>query len=464
MSAIYTPSSTSSSVITALASGAITKGAPVSINSDGTVSTTGYSNATPSTYGGNLPQGNTNYVTPVMSSAHDPVSGATVLAYTNSAGQGEAVVCTVGAGTSLTATFGTPVVFDIANCYQYSVVFDTVNSKFVIVYYLAGAGMKAIVGTVTGSTISFGTSTVIESITATSSSACFDSSTVTIVVSYGVFVSTVRAAVGTISGTTITFGTIAIVDAATTLYQINSISFNASAGKVLIYYGDVNTVGYCIVGTVAITTISFGTRLSIGAASFVNSVYDSLNLKNVLNLSSTFKAITITGLTPSLFAQTSLGIAVPNSSVFDSTNNKIIVSTNNGSISQVFYVTLTGTTFSTTSAVPYFYPSSSLITSVSWNLKYGKVLLFDGFSSASNYVTVGVGSNSTKFIGFASATVANGINETVNVIGGVNSSQTALSTSNKYYVQVDGSLSTTQGSTGVYAGTALSASKILVKG
>jgi hypothetical protein len=465
MGSLTIPAGSNVGILSAIANGSIAKGAPVSINTDGTVSTTGYSGSTPVVYGTPVSELNTAYVTASMASAVDPISGTTVLAYTNSAGQGEAVVVTPGLGTN--ATFGTPVIFDTNSvCNQFSVIFDTVNSKFVIAYKLNTVGMKAIVGTVTGSTISFGSATVIEAATINSSSACFDSTNGKIIVSYGVFVSTVRAAVGTVSGTSISFGTIAIVEATTSLYGENAISFNASVGKVLIFFGDSATFGYCIVGTVSGTTISFGTRVGIlgGGYAQLNSVYDVANQKNILVLAGGYiKAFSISGTVPTLFASGTTGMSYPYGIAFDVTNNKTIINCINGVNSRVQYVTLSGSTFTASAITTYFVSSSATVFSATYNSKFGKVMLFDGIASAANYVTIGAGSNNSKFIGFAGNDAGNGATETVNTIGGTNGYQTGLNTGNSYFVQIDGTLSTTQGTSGVYVGIATAATTILVR-
>lgn len=67
-----------------------------------------------------------------------------------------------------------------------------------------------------------------------------------------------------------------------------------------------------------------------------------------------------------------------------------------------------------------------------------------------------------NFVGFAQNSVSNGQTVTVTVTGGVNSNQTGLTAASRYYLSASGSLSTTSSS--INAGIALSATSILVKG
>lgn len=70
----------------------------------------------------------------------------------------------------------------------------------------------------------------------------------------------------------------------------------------------------------------------------------------------------------------------------------------------------------------------------------------------------------TNYIGIADAAYSNSATATIQVVGSVDDAQSGLTTGQAYYVQTDGSLSTTAGSPSVFAGTAVSASKLIIKG
>jgi len=68
-----------------------------------------------------------------------------------------------------------------------------------------------------------------------------------------------------------------------------------------------------------------------------------------------------------------------------------------------------------------------------------------------------------NFIGFADAAYADGATATV-LVNGALSTQSSLTPASKYYVQNDGSITTSAGSPSVYAGQAMAATKLLIKG
>ena len=72
--------------------------------------------------------------------------------------------------------------------------------------------------------------------------------------------------------------------------------------------------------------------------------------------------------------------------------------------------------------------------------------------------------NFTDFIGFTDTTYDDGDLVKVQVGGSVNGLQSGLTAGQTYFVQTDGSIGTSAASTSVTAGTAVSATEILVKG
>jgi hypothetical protein len=94
-----------------------------------------------------------------------------------------------------------------------------------------------------------------------------------------------------------------------------------------------------------------------------------------------------------------------------------------------------------------------------------------GISSASAidyahvFTTGRIGTNVTaeNFIGFSDAAYSNAQTGRVQIVSSVDDAQTGLTTAAKHYVQTDGSLSTSAGNPSVFAGTAISATKIQVK-
>ena len=71
---------------------------------------------------------------------------------------------------------------------------------------------------------------------------------------------------------------------------------------------------------------------------------------------------------------------------------------------------------------------------------------------------------SNTFIGFSDGAYSDTATATIQVVGSVDDAQTGLTTGKKHYVQGDGSLATSPDTPEVFAGTALSATEILIKG
>ena len=75
-----------------------------------------------------------------------------------------------------------------------------------------------------------------------------------------------------------------------------------------------------------------------------------------------------------------------------------------------------------------------------------------------------VTSNSDKFVGFVGSSFSSTSTATVQVVGNINTNQSGLTPGTKYYVQKDGTLSQDEANPSIYAGRALSATSLLIKG
>ena len=96
-----------------------------------------------------------------------------------------------------------------------------------------------------------------------------------------------------------------------------------------------------------------------------------------------------------------------------------------------------------------------------------------GYSVQSNYaiklLTYQPAYNSTNltsenYIGLSSNGYPDTAGATIDVQGAINDRQSGLIAGQSYYVQTNGTLTTTAGDPSVFAGTAISATKMIVKG
>ena len=467
-----------------VASGAIPGGATVVINTDGTV---GIVTATPN----NTPTASNpvvfesaavNYV----SGAYDSANNKVIIVYMDDANSdyGTAIVGTV-TGTSI--SFGDPVVFESASTSRTSVAYDSSNGKVVIAYCDHGNSQygTAIVGTVSGTSISFGSAVVFESAEVLYISAVYDSTNEKVVIAYRDLGNSSHgtAIVGTVSGTSISFGSAVVFESANTNHI--SATFDSTNGKVVIAYQDTgnSSHGTAIVGTVSGTSISFGTAVVFESATtnYCSAVYDSSNQKVVIAYTDagnssygtaivgTVSGTSISFGTPVVFE--SAGTSYLNA-VFDSSLNRVLIGfldQGNSSYGTAILGTVSGTSISFGSAVVFESAESTNITTI-FNSSQEKIVVAYQDAGNSNYGTaVVIDSKSTNltsenYIGISAEAIADGATGSINIVGGINTLQTGLTTAQKHFVQRDGGISTTASTPSVEAGTAISATKIIIKG
>ena len=486
MRTIGTPS-TQVRKLNAIASGTLPSGDPVVVNADGTVSVVGESIATSLSSGTPVVfEAATTYYT---ACAYDANAQKIVIAYRDdgNSSRGTAIIGTVS-GTSI--SFGSPAVFETGAAYPESVVYDSIAQKVVITYpdYGNGGYGTAVVGTVSGTTISFGVPVVFESANSTGPRAVYDSNAQKVVIAYtdGGNSSYGTAIVGTVSGASISFGSPTVYETANSYFK--SIAYDANASKVVIAYADLgnSTYGTAIVGTVSGTSISFGTAAIFNGAgsSYYSSISYDANAQKVVVFYQdgsnsgygTANVGTISGTSisfgaKSVFSSSSMG---PSASTYASNSNQTVVAFNDSGDSskgKVAAGTISGTSISFSSPLT-FQNSSSDYFGIAYDSNAERVVA--SYNDAGNSThgtscviltrTAVTNLTSENYIGIAS----NGYNDTkaatIDVQGAINDRQSGLTAGQSYYVQADGTLTTTAGSPSVFAGTAVSATKMIVKG
>ena len=336
--------------------------------------------------------------------------------------------------TGATEAVGTPVVFEAANTGGTACTFDSDSNKVVIAYSdndnsSYGTG---IVGTVSGTAISYGSPTVFASVGMDKPVATFDSNSNKVVIayrdsdnsSYG------TAVVGTVSGTCISFGTPVVFESAS--INFDTITFDSDSNKVVIAYNDIGNSGYGtgIVGTVSGTAISFGTAAVFESAEVgdCSATFDSNENKVVVaykdyggsghgeTIAGTVSGTAISFGTPAVFEAADIEY---NSITFDSDSNKVVTTYNDEG-----------------------------------NSSHGTAVVI-----TTGYTTL----TSTNLLGIASAAISDTATGTINTWGSRNEVQTSLTIGSDYYVQEDGTITTTSTSPAQLIGKAISATQINIK-
>jgi len=468
--------------VQAVASGALASGDAVVVNADGTVSViSGVDQAIGSAV---VFSASTFYNS--GSGAFDSSNNKVIIAYQDAGNSnyGKAIVGTVS-GTSI--SFGTAVIFEAAAIENPAITFDSSNNKVVIAYEDVGNSEygTAIVGTVSGTSISFGSAVVFKASRAEDESITFDSSNNKVVIcymdrnnGYGM------AIVGTVSGTSISFGT------ATQFYtnvSYTNPTFDSSNNKIVICFRHGSTdKGYAVVGTVSGTSISFGTEVifeDAATTSYLSPIFDSSNNKVVIVYTDNANSVYGTAIVGTV-SGTSISFGTPvvfesdasyqTSGTFDSNANKVVVAyrdSNDSGYSKIIVGTVSGTSISFGSPIVFEAASSyPAYTGVIFDSFNNKVVIAYRDGGNSNYGTSIVFQNesinltSENFIGIASNGYASGQAATINAKGFVDDNQSSLTAGQSYFVQTNGDLGTTAADPSVFAGTAVSATKLIVKG
>jgi hypothetical protein len=473
-------SSSGGATIEATASGALANGDMVIVNSDGTVSVVAEQSVS---------EGNGTKV--AFSSARANFekiaylgNGKIVVAWQDDpTGYGYSAVGTVS-GSSI--SFGTPVAFTSAQTFQPSLTYDSDNQKVVIVYpdYGNSYATTAVVGTVSGTSISYGSPVVIVSSGASSSpqvDMAYASSEGKVIVAVGFGG---NCYLGTVSGTSISFGS------AQSFYGGNvgytSVVWDASNSRIVISYQGLSSYGRSIVGTISGTSISFGSEAIFESATttYISSAMDIANGKIVIAyvdngnsnyataIVGTVSGTSITFGTPSVYNSAT---TYDQGAAYHAAAGVTTICYRDGGTSSNGYLvnaTISGTSLTFTTEYNYTgtddaYYNAAIYDSVNKQIviaymDQGNSLYGTGVTYTPAYTSTNL--TSTNFIGVSDGAYADTATATIQTTGAVDDAQTGLTAGSRYYVQTDGTLSTTAGSPSVLAGTALSSTNLLVRG
>ena len=468
----------------AKASGAITAGKPCIVEADGDVAQVAQSSVSQAV-GTPVVFESATSLSNEHASVFDSSNNKVVFCYSDygNSGYGTAVVGTVS-GTTI--SFGTPVVFasqgtggDVA------ATFDTSNNKVVIAYRnVDDSAGTAIVGTVSGTSISFGTAVAFDGDTSYVA-ATFDTSNNKVVIaykdvdnsSYG------TAIVGTVSGTSISFGTAVVFESGNTAYTVAV--FDSTNNKAVIGYRDSGHSGRgkAVVGTVSGTAISFGSIATFETSEikeYFSGTFDSNAGKVFFSYQqgNDHRGIvgTVSGTSISFgsAADINSGESRDSSCTFDSHVNKVVViydDEGNSNYGTAVPVTISGTSFSVgtesvfeSANVAYLsccFDSNEKVVAIQYsdtgNSNYGTGVIYQNAGTRTTLTA-------ENYIGIAEYAAADTETATVLIKGGVSTTQSSLTPGQTYFVQTDGTIGTSADTPSVTAGTAVTSTKLIVKG
>jgi len=413
-----------------------------------------------------------------IASAYDSNANKVVIIYTDrgNSDYGQAIVGTVS-GTSI--SFGSAATFAGVNTdSSKSISYDSAAQKFVIAYIDGSDSFKGkcVVGTVSGTSISFGSAATFSASNPNLTSLCYDPDTQKTIVAFsdGGNSDYGTAKVGTVSGTDISFGNAVVFEAAS-VRDVAQV-YDTSLNKVVIGYKDQGNSdhGTVIIGTVSGTSISFGTAVVFNAASTseVRLVFDNNANKVVFTYSegspTKLTAIvgTVSGTSISFGSEVIYfdGSAIFTGTAYDENAKRVVVSfrdLGNSSYGTFIPLAVSGTSISAGTAV-VFNSAESNYNSVVYDSSNKKVVLLYSDEGNSDYGTAIV--LQTGYDNTTRGEIADGKTATIQVGGSINTQQNALTAGQQYFVQGDGTIGTTAASPSVIAGTAVSATDLIVKG
>ena len=311
-----------------------------------------------------------------------------------------------------------------------------------------------------------------------------------------------KGIVGNISGTTMTMGT--AVDwagssgSAPYPRAVNGINYDKTADKFITAFADgANSDALnAIVGTISSTdTLTFGTRTTSSLTGVIQTSIAGDPLRTTSgaiayntygsNYTNNILVTTLSGTTVSFGAVTVFDTGAAYFSIFMGSgtqdlggcvsvadpepNGTYTVAARTFTISGTSIASL-GTRYSMLVIDPdpqkpnaQFNPAQLGQFIVNYNL-HGSSPYIGGRVQLGQFDTLDSNLTATNFVGMPDEAYASGATATVVLQGGISLNQTSLTIGSTYYVQSNGSLSTSVGSPSVEAGRAISATSLLIKG
>ena len=472
--------------VRAVASGTLPSGQPVIVNANGTVSVVGGTPVSQAVGSNAVFEAATTTVT---CAAYDAYSNKMVIVFADEddGSKGKAVVGTIS-GTSI--TFGATATWHPNSTASVAIVYHAAAQKVVIVYYdgdNSGYG-TSVVGTVSGTTISFGSTVIFNSSNTNGIGLVYDPIAEKVVVAYrdaGAF-NRGTAIVGTVSGTNISWGTAVVYNDGATGSTV-SCAYDINANKTVLAYKAENNSSYgtAIVGTVSGTSISFGSSVVFETATTDNLWvgYDSSSQKVVISYRDRGNSDFGTAIVGSV---SGTSISFGTAAVFEAaaTQQTVVIENTAAGFVNIFYrdggdsnkgkfvtATVSGTSLTFSAVTSLTSGGSSNLRGAYDSTSEQMVFVYKDQANSSYGTAVVVRNAYTptnltaeNYIGIAKGAAADGTSAVVQTGCSINDAQSSLTAGQQYFVQTDGTLGLTAGSPSVIAGTAISATEIIVKG
>jgi len=510
MTLSYIPSDTNAEgILKATASGVLASGDTVIVNANGTVSVVAVTGAeiTSSSVWLNSNIGPNN----IEGAAVDTNSGKFILAFSDTANNyGRVVVATIS-GTTL--SFGTIVFFNSGISTVVSSVYDSSTDRVVIVYKDNSNSSygTAIVCSISGTTLSFGNKTVFASEGLNANlSGRYDATNSKVAIMWnGTGQNIGRIIIGTVTAAnkSISFGSATNLTG-NTYWEIGRFDYITGSGKFLTSYNKTSGILSFQVGTVSGSNVSFGSEFSFafargganngsgegsGAPRTIFPTYVGSNkffvpyVKSGTGTDGSTQryrgAAVVVTVNPSNNTMSFGSEVIFDSGIlgsiqdcrYDPVSDKVVIIYNTSAqfntapyTSYYKIATVSGSTASFATSVQYNSggePQADVITFDSTNnqmiINFG---IAGGKGAYRVLKTQGTTLTAENYIGMSSGgTYASGSTATIKIIGNTSEDQSSLTAGQSYFVQTDGTIGLTPDDPSVFAGTAISSTKLIVK-
>jgi hypothetical protein len=474
--------------LSATASGALADGDTVVVNSNGTVSSVSASALSTATTGTEVEIDADRQFGFSIDLAFDPVNKKVLVTFSDN-DNSDLATGIVGTVSGTTVSFGTPTTFG-SQTNGTAVVYDPDTDQMIVVYIddAASSVLKARTLQITGDTFTVGTEVTISSDEFDGNvDAVYDTDEKKVFVmgttSGPSFTSNFDGFVGTVSGTSLSFGS--VQRESSTSESGFRLYYDEDSSQVLIGVARDSSDGFEVVSaTISGSTASYNTPVTVNSGSgATNQKFDIAYDEAINKLLFIYADQSTNHLTARTCEVDGTGFTVGSAveirgensfdiaAVYEPLGQSVSTFFQDGSDIQkgkVVVGTISGTTYSVGSLVEFHNDRMDQCKGIAIG-NTGKVIVgYDADDETSTKVQVLTAADSNitsdNFIGFSDGSYSDTQTATIQIIGAVNDTQSGLTAGQKQYVQADGTLSESAGSPEVFAGTAVSATKIIVKG
>jgi hypothetical protein len=148
------------------------------------------------------------------------------------------------------------------------------------------------------------------------------------------------------------------------------------------------------------------------------------------------------------------------SAIYDASAQRIVIAYRANSVGNVIVGNVSGTSISFATSVQFESGAANSNTTI-YDTNNSKVVISYQDGGNSDFGTAVV--FQAAYENITRGEVASGNQASIDIIGSVSENQVSLTTGQQYFVQTDGTIGTTADSPSVLAGTAISATELLVK-